>query len=76
MALRSAAPHLPPNLPRSQQVRELAIEGARHLAAVGPDEATRRKRLEELAEDFRHPGAAPWDREALLEVKQRAWPVR
>lgn len=75
-ALRSAAPHLPPGLARSQQVRELAIAGARHLAAVGPDEATRKTLLEELADDFRQPESATWDHEALLGGKQRAWPIR
>lgn len=34
---RAAAPHLPAGLPRSQQVRELAIAGARHLAAAPPE---------------------------------------
>jgi hypothetical protein len=33
-ALKAAAPHLPAGLSRSRQVRELAIAGARHLAAV------------------------------------------
>jgi hypothetical protein len=75
-ALRAAAPHLPPGLPRSQQVRELAIAGARHLAAVPPDEARRRELLEELAGYFRDPESAPWDEEALREGKRRAWPIR
>jgi hypothetical protein len=75
-ALRAAAPHLPAGLPRSQQVRELAIAGARHLAAAPPDEAKRRKLLEELADNFREPKTAPWDWEALREGKRRAWPIR
>ncbi len=75
-ALRAAAPHLAAGLPRSQQVRELAIAGARHLAAVPPDEAKRLESLEKLAEHFRKPETAPWDREALREGKRRAWPIR
>ncbi len=75
-ALRAAAPHLPAGLPRSQQVRELAIAGARHLASVPPDEAKRQKLLEELADNFREPESAPWDAEALREGKRRAWPLR
>lgn len=75
-ALHAAAPHLPAGLPRSQQVRELAIAGARHLAAAPADEAKRRESLEELAEHFRKPETAPWDWEALREGKRRAWPIR
>jgi hypothetical protein len=74
-ALQAAAPHLPAGLPRSQQVRELAIAGARHLAA-SPDEAKRQELLEELAENFRRPETAPWDREALRDGKRHAWPIR
>jgi hypothetical protein len=75
-ALRAAAPHLPAGLPRSQQVRELAITGARHLASAPPDESRRRKLLEDLADNFREPETAPWDSEALREGKRRAWPIR
>lgn len=75
-ALQAAAPHLPAGLPRSQQVRELAIAGARHLAAAPPDEAKRQALLEELADDFRKPETAPWDWEELREGKARAWPIR
>jgi hypothetical protein len=75
-ALRAAAPHLPAGLPRSQQVRELAIAGARHLAAAPPDEAKRRTLLEGLADHFRKPETAPWDPEALRDGKRRAWPIR
>jgi hypothetical protein len=75
-ALRAAAPHLPAGLPRSQQVRELAIAGARHLASVPPDEAKRQKLLEALADNFREPETAPWNQEALREGKRRAWPLR
>jgi len=38
-ALRAAALHLPPGLPRSRQVRDLAIAGGRYLATEPPDEA-------------------------------------
>ncbi len=75
-ALRTAAPHLPAGLPRSQQVRELAIAGARHLAAAPPDETKRQELLEELADHFRKPDTAPWDWETLREGKPRAWPIR
>jgi hypothetical protein len=75
-ALQAAAPHLPAGLPRSQQVRELAIAGAKHLAAASPDETKRQALLEELANNFRAPETAPWDREALRDGKRRAWPIR
>ena len=75
-ALRAAAPHLPAGLPRSQQVRELAIAGARHLATAPPDEAKRKELLEELADHFRKPETAPWDPGALRDGKRRAWPIR
>lgn len=75
-ALQVAAPHLPPDLPRSKQVRELAIAGARHLAAASPDDTKRQALLEELADNFRAPETAPWDREALRDGKRRAWPIR
>jgi hypothetical protein len=75
-ALQAAAPHLPAGLPRSRQLRELAIAGARHLAAASPDETKRQALLEELADNFRAPETAPWDREALRDGKRRAWPIR
>lgn len=75
-ALQAAAPHLPVGLPRSQQVRELAIAGARHLAAAPPDQSKRQALLEELADNFRRPETAPWDPEALREGKSSAWPIR
>jgi hypothetical protein len=74
-ALRSAAPHLPPGLSRSRQVRELAIAGARHLAGAPRTEAERRKLLERLASRFEHPETAGIDWDLLREGKQRAWPV-
>jgi hypothetical protein len=54
----------------------LAIAGARHLAAVPPDQASRRNLLEELADNFRKPETAPWDWEALRDGKRHAWPIR
>jgi hypothetical protein len=76
VALQAAAPHLPAGLPRSQQVRALAIAGARHLAAAPPDEGKRNQLLGELADHFRKPETAPWDLEALRDGKRRAWPIR
>lgn len=74
-ALRAAAPHLPTGLSRSRQVRQLAIAGARHLAAVPPDEAERRQLLEELARQFEE-GDTGLDWDALRESKRHAWPLR
>lgn len=75
-ALRTAAPHLPHGLPRSRQVRELAIAGARHLAAATPDDAKRRELLDRLASRFEEPATAGIDWDLLREGKRRAWPVR
>jgi len=75
-ALRSAAPHLPPGLSRSRQVRELAIAGARHLAGVPESEGKRRALLERLANRFEHPDTAGIDWDLLREGKRRAWPAR
>jgi hypothetical protein len=75
-ALRAAAPHLPAGLPRSQQVRELAITGAKHLTSTSPDEAKRQGLLVELADNFMNPVSAPWDREVLHDGKRHAWPIR
>lgn len=75
-ALKVAAPHLPADLPRSQQVRELAIVGARHLAAAPPEESRRKELLEGLADHFKEPETAPWDWEALRDGKHLAWPAR
>jgi hypothetical protein len=75
-ALRSAAPHLPPGLSRSRQIREPAIAGARHLAGDPDTEASRRALLERLAHRFEHPEKAGIDWDLLREGKQRAWPVR
>lgn len=75
-ALRSAAPHLPPGLPRSQQVRELAIVGARSLADSPPHtEEERQALLERLAGRFMAPDTAGIDWDLLREGKQRAWPL-
>ena len=75
-ALRDAAPHLPPGLPRARQVRELAIVGARHLSDAPADEERRRELLEELAGYFEQPETAPWDWDYLRESKRHAWPLR
>jgi FPC/CPF motif-containing protein YcgG len=72
-ALSTAAPHLRPGLPRSQQVRELAIVGARHLAEEPMTEERRQELLEDLVSYFEHPETAPWDWDVLRDVKKRAW---
>lgn len=72
-ALRSAAPHLPPGLSRSRQVRELAIAGASHLAGGPNSERERACLLGELADGFRQPESAGIDWTALREGKSRAW---
>ena len=75
-ALHAAQPHLPAGLPRSQQVRELAIAGARHLAGEPASEARRQELLEQLAETFADPETAGIDWDLLREGKGRAWPTR
>jgi hypothetical protein len=75
-ALRAAAPHLPAGLPRSRQLRELAIAGARHISGQPVDESRRQELLEQLAQSFDEPGAADVDWGLLREGKSRAWPVR
>lgn len=75
-ALRAAAPHLPADLPRSRQVRELAIVGSRHLSGERADESRRQELLEELARSFEQPDTAGVDWELLRDGKQRAWPIR
>ena len=75
-ALRTAAPHLPSGLPRSQQIRELAIVGAQSLASAPRSEPERRALLDSLAETFDDPAAAGIDWDVLRESKQRAWPAR
>ncbi len=73
-ALRAAAPHLRPGLPRSQQVRELALVGARHLVEEPPmTEERREELLKRLISHFEHPETAPWDWDLLRDVKRRAW---
>lgn len=72
-ALRSAAPHLPPGLARSRQVRDLAIAGARHLAGAPQTERERRALLERLAESFDEPATAEVDWDALRGGKRHAW---
>jgi hypothetical protein len=75
-ALRAAAPHLPAGLPRSRQVRELAIVGARHLIGEEPEDARRQELLEELARGFEEPGTAGVDWDVLRDARHRAWPER
>lgn len=75
-ALRSAAPHLPAGLPRSRQVRDLAVAGARSLSSGRPEDSERQKRLERLASSFDDPEIAGIDWGLLREGKRRAWPVR
>lgn len=75
-ALRAAAPHLRPGLPRSQQVRDLAIVGARHIAEEPIGDERRREMVERLASHFEHPETAPWDWDVMREGKRLAWPVR
>jgi hypothetical protein len=75
-ALRSAAPHLPADLPRSRQVRELALLGARHLSGELVEEGRRQELLEQLAQDFDAPEAAGIDWDLLRDGKHRAWPLR
>lgn len=75
-ALSAAAPHLPTGLPRSRQVRDLAIVGARHLTGEPADETRRQALLEQLAHSFDEPETAGIDWDVLREGKQRAWPIR
>lgn len=75
-ALRAAAPRLPAGLPRSRQVRELAIAGARHLADEPLSEERRQELLERLAARFEEPETAGIDWDLLREGKRRAWPIR
>jgi hypothetical protein len=70
-ALRSAAPHLPPGLSRSRQVRDLAIAGAHHLAGEPQTEDERRALLEQLAESFKEPETAGIDWDLLRDGKLR-----
>jgi hypothetical protein len=74
-ALRAAAPHMPPGLSRSRQVRDLAIAGARQLTNEPQSEERRRELLQELAECFERPETAPWNWDLLREGKLRAWPI-
>lgn len=75
-ALSAAAPHMRPGLPRSQQVRELAIVGARHIAGEPISEERRKELVERLASHFEHPETAPWDWDVMRESKRLAWPLR
>jgi hypothetical protein len=75
-ALRTAAPFLPAGLPRSRQVRDLAIAGARHLSGESADDNKRQELLEQLAQSFDEPDTAGIDWDLLREGKSRAWPAR
>ena len=75
-ALRSAAPHLPPGLSRSRQVRELAIAGANAITKNPHTEEERRALLERLAERFMEPDSAGIDWDLLRDGKLRAWPLQ
>lgn len=75
-ALRAAAPHLPPGLSRSRQVRELAIAGARRLTGEPLTQQRRDALLQSLAGYFEQPDTAPWDWGLLREGKPGAWPNR
>lgn len=74
-ALRSAAPHLPPGLSRSGQVRELAIAGARRIAGPPMTEGERLELLEALVESFKDPESAGVDWNLMRNAKRRAWPA-
>lgn len=74
-ALRAAAPHLPPGLSRSRQVRDLAIAGARQLIDSPYSEEERGALLERLAETFEHPRTGGIDWDLLRDGKRRAWPL-
>jgi len=75
-ALRAAAPHLPADLPRSRQVRELAIVGARHISGELVEEGRRQELLAQLAQGFDAPETAGIDWDLLRDGKDRAWPLR
>jgi hypothetical protein len=74
--LRAAAPHLPAGLPRSRQVREPAILGARHLVGEELEDARRQELLERLAAGFEDPERSGIDLEVLRDGKRDAWPAR
>jgi hypothetical protein len=75
-ALRAAAPHLPAGLALSQQVRELALTGARHLTGESKTDEERQRLLEKLAQSFDEPSKAGLDWDLLREGKKHAWPIR
>jgi hypothetical protein len=75
-ALHAAAPYLPVGLPRSRQVRDLAIAGARYLSGERADDDKRQELLEQLAQSFDEPDVAGIDWDLLREGKSRAWPAR
>lgn len=75
IALREAEPHLEKGMPVSQQIRELAIIGSRHLAEQEEqlDDAEVQRRLEKLIAMFDDPENAGLDWDLLKEVKSIAW---
>jgi len=74
-ALRVAAPHLRPGMPRSQQVRDLAIVGAKHIAEEPIGQERQNELIERLVSHFEHPETAPWDWDSMREGKRLAWPL-
>jgi len=74
-ALRDGAPHLNPGLSRSKQVHELAVVGARHLAASQPVTRDRKALLTDLADRFGSYPDRDLDWDLLRDGKRRAWPT-
>jgi hypothetical protein len=72
-AIELAKPHLRPGMPLSQQIRELAIIGSRHLNGMPTDDDEIQRRMEKLVDMFQNPEAAGLDWELLRDVKQVAW---
>lgn len=75
IALREAEPHLDCGMPVSQQIRELAIIGSRHLTEQEEqlDDAEVQRRLEKLAAMFENPESSGYDWEGLRDGKADAW---
>lgn len=47
-----------------------------HIRVTKDRETKRQALLEKLADNFRKPETAPWNREALRDMKRDAWPTR
>lgn len=75
IALREAEQHLEKGMPVSQQIRELAIIGSRHLAEQEEqlDDAEIQRRLEKLAAMFENPESSGYDWKGLRDGKADAW---